>query len=374
MNTMVNIPRKVFGSVYIDNQKSIRKQKAWDITNTTTIVDWTNASNLYILLLDTYSSYLKNILRVNTLWSLVISSMTSTIAVTQFTINDVEKPTLALIIKSAIFLTSVITSIITGYIKVEKIQEKIKYVDLTRQKWLHFMLQLSSELQVGAKLRKNAEDIIQTMRSEFNKLSSKRIEVPNNVQQYVSRYLTKRVRRYRKKEIPKNPDKKCHCSNFLCCCCRSKEKRIIDKQHIEFTQQNLSIYKMVTKLLEEELLLLAKIYNDTISRIEFDHLSDLFQYHIHTKDIDIITNTNEHVRICSPVSSDDEGDVKLHSVINTTQNSINNIKLDMNEVELSSTESITINDNIITNMFTNESVDDITPSLLPPSPDTVETE
>jgi len=371
MNT---IPRKVFGSAYIDNQKSMRKQKAWDITNTTTIVDWTNASNLYILLLDTYSSYLKNILRVNTLWSLVISSMTSTIAVTQFTINDVEKPTLSLIIKSAIFLTSIITSIITGYIKVEKIQEKIKYVDLTRQKWLHFMLQLSSELQVGAKLRKNAEDIIQTMRSEFNKLSSKRIEIPNNVQQYVSRYLTKRVRRYKKTELPKNPDKKCHCSNFLCCCCRSKEKRLIDKQHIEFTQQNLSIYKMVTKLLEEELILLAKIYNDTISRIEFDHFSDLFQYHIHTTDVDIISQTTDNVRICSPVSSDDESNLSINDIINTNQHSVNNIKLNMNEYKISSRELININDNTLTNIFTNESVDDITPSLLPPSPDTVKTE
>ena len=116
-----NQPCRVFANGYIKNQKMIRKEKAWDITNTTTIVDWTNASNLYILLLDTYSLYLKRILRVNTLWSLLISSITSTISVTQFTINDTENPMLSLIIKSGIFLTSVITSLITGYIKVEKI-------------------------------------------------------------------------------------------------------------------------------------------------------------------------------------------------------------------------------------------------------------
>ena len=106
---------------YIVNEKHYRIEKKWDISNTTTIVDWINSANLYILLLDTYLKHLKRILRANTLWSLVISSITSTISITQFTISEQQHPELSFVVKAVIFITSLFTSLITGYIKVEKI-------------------------------------------------------------------------------------------------------------------------------------------------------------------------------------------------------------------------------------------------------------
>ena len=297
-------------------------------TNTTTIVDWVIASNLYILLMDTYLTYLKRILRVNTLWSLLISSVTSTIAITQFTIDEAKSPQLSLIVKTAIFTTSVITSLITGYIKVEKIQERIEYIDATRQKWLNFMLILTSELQVGAKLRQNAEDIIQTKRSVFNHLSSKRIEIPHHVQQSVSKFLTTRIRR-------KNTQDKCSIINTICC--GRMKRKLTDKKYIELTQQNLSIYKMVNKLLEEELLLLGKVYSDTISHIEFHNLTDLFEYHIKTNDVEMCSNKNKldnDIRSFSPVSSDDEegkSNKNIKIEVNSDQLNIENITLDIDE-------------------------------------------
>lgn len=101
--------------------KQERRVKNWNVVNTTTIIDWISSSNLNILLLDTYLLYLRSILRFNTLWSLVISSVTSTVSVTQFTISDISDPMLSFVIKVVIFVTSVMTSLITGYIKVEKI-------------------------------------------------------------------------------------------------------------------------------------------------------------------------------------------------------------------------------------------------------------
>lgn len=64
----------------IGNQERI--QKNWNVVNTTTIVDWISSSNLNILLLDNYLVELRTILQLNTLWSLLISSVTSTISVT----------------------------------------------------------------------------------------------------------------------------------------------------------------------------------------------------------------------------------------------------------------------------------------------------
>lgn len=59
-----------------------RKEKNWNVVNTSTIVDWISSSNLNILLLDNYLFELRTILQINTLWSLLISSITSTISVT----------------------------------------------------------------------------------------------------------------------------------------------------------------------------------------------------------------------------------------------------------------------------------------------------
>ena len=57
---------------------------------------------------------------------------------------------------------------ITGYIKVEKIQEKIELLEEHKNKWLQFMFSLVSELQLGVEFRKNAWDIINTKKEEFN--------------------------------------------------------------------------------------------------------------------------------------------------------------------------------------------------------------
>ena len=337
---------RVYGVGFISHQKNIRKKTAWTITNTTTIVDWVIASNLYILLMDTYLTYLKKILRVNTLWSLLISSITSTISITQFTINEADSPQLSLMVKSAIFTTSVITSLITGYIKVEKIQERIEYIDATRQKWLNFMLSLTSELQVGAKLRSNAEDIIKDKRNIFNHLSSKRIDIPHHVQLGVSKFLTQRVRR-------KNNTEQCTCfTKYFCCGCVQRCDN--DKKYIELTQQNLSIYKMINKLLEEELLLLGKIYSDTIKHITFHGLTDLFEYHIETNDVEMCADpkcSNDYTRSFSPVSSDD-GD-EFNECIHTNVDDDNGVKSGVTTI---ANEQITIDtptvdiENVILNM------------------------
>lgn len=346
---------KVYGHGYISHQKEIRKVNAWGITNTTTIVDWVIASNLYILLMDTYLTYLKKILRVNTLWSLLISSVTSTIAITQFTIDEATSPQLSLMVKTAIFTTSVITSLITGYIKVEKIQERIEYIDSTRQKWLNFMLSLTSELQVGAKLRKNAENIIQERRTIFNHLSSKRIEIPHHVQQSVSKFLTTRIRR-------KNTQDKCSVINTLCC--GRMKRKLLDKKYIELTQQNLSIYKMVNKLLEEEVLLLGKVYSETIKNIDFHNLTDLFEYHIETNNIEMRSNKNllnDDIRSYSPMSSDDEEEQDTHKLeIETPPIDIENIVLDINQAVNDNIELTTMEIQETTNKISD--TEDISPS------------
>ena len=303
-----NNNKRVFESEYIKTEKTERINKRWDITNTITIVEWINCCNLYVLTMDTYLTNLRSVLRVNTLWSLLISSITSTVSITQFTITDTDYPLLSMIVKGAIFLTSIITSLITGYIKVEKIQEKIEQVDKTRYKWLQFLFLLTSELQVGAKLRNNAEELICNKRNEFNKLSSKRLEVPKSVERAVSLFLTKRSRLVRT-QMDLNR------RHMYQCCCKS----LFDKMrygikydnnlNVEFAQQSLSIYKMNLDLVKNELFLLAKIYSDIISEIQFDHFSDILRYDIITNDVNLNLNNDPNkngMTSYSPISSDDD--------------------------------------------------------------------
>jgi hypothetical protein len=64
----------------------------------------------------------------------------------QFTIDESSNIYLSYGIKILIFLTSVTTSLITGYIKVEKIQETIELLEEHKKNWLSFMYSLTSEL------------------------------------------------------------------------------------------------------------------------------------------------------------------------------------------------------------------------------------
>lgn len=289
---------------YITNERKHRVKKEWDIANTTTIIDWINNANLYVFMLDTYLKSLRRLLRLNTLWSLVISSITSTISVTQFTINDSEYPEMSFAIKGVIFITSLMTSLITGYIKVEKIQEKIETIDASREKWMKFMTSLTNELQVSSKLRTNAEDIITKNRVVFNELTFKRIEIPQQIQDIVTQFVTSRI----KTRIEnKKTEQSCFRRSGLCgwsSCMRPNEL----KQYLELTQQQLSNYTMTHKLLKNELLLLGKAYNNIISDITFKTDTDLFEYTLVTRSVQLVENQRNGETRYSPMSSDNEGD------------------------------------------------------------------
>jgi hypothetical protein len=311
--TLVTDEIEKYSDNYIVNERHYRVEKKWDIANTTTIVDWINTANLYILLLDTYLKHLKRILRVNTLWSLLISSVTSTISITQFTITENQHPELSFVIKAIIFVTSLFTSLITGYIKVEKIQEKIEQVTSDREKWMKFMNTLTNELQVSSKLRNDAEMIIKSHREYFNNLTFKRIDVPNVIQENVSFFITSRAKKY----ITRN--RRC---SLWCSCCTSNSHM---KEFVKLTQQQLSTFIMTRNLLSDELRLLSKVYNKIIKSITFKTHTELLKYNITTKSVRLKENIEKGLLHYSPVSSDDEdNDEKEDDNLSINTNSDNN--------------------------------------------------
>ena len=278
----------------------IRLEKEWNVVNTNTIIEWISASNLNVLLLDTYLLNLRNILRFNTLWSLLISSITSTVSVTQFTLSDESNPYISWGVKILIFVTSIITSLITGYIKVEKIQETIEQLEEHKKNWLSFMYSLTSEIQVGMPFRNDATVIINAKKDEFNSVSCKQIDIPQYIQKQVSEFLMKKRNadiRIQEAQEQKKRDRQEQRSLFcggptlssLCCCCfywcgYLVKSRCVEKTEEDYNMESigtkLSFFHSINKELKNELLELVKAFPNEVIELHFDRKNDMFNYKI----------------------------------------------------------------------------------------------
>lgn len=265
----INIHNKIFYE-----KRAFRDTQNWTVDNTETIINWVSHANLQILLIDTYLIHLKNILRINTLWSLIISSLTSTISLTQFTIDDITHPTLSLIIKFGIFFTSLFTSLITGYIKIEKIQEIIENLEDKKTLWSDFMFNLLREIQLSLKFRKDAEELIKENIQKFYELNTKQLNIPNKIKKKVSKILIqKNITDFENTHV--GNCKKCCNNTFLCCQLYSFKKYNISK-----TKRKISQYHNNNNCMKNELLELLFIYPDYIKSIIIKGNSDLFNFQI----------------------------------------------------------------------------------------------
>lgn len=286
-----------------NNKLEQRLKKQWTVENTSTIIEWISASNLNILLLNTYLLNLRSVLRFSTLWSLVISSVTSTISVTQFTIDESDNMYLTYAIKILIFFTSVTTSLITGYIKVEKIQETIEVLEEHKKNWLTFMNSLTSELQVGIEFRNDATVLINAKKDEYNAVSSRQIEIPPNIHKQVSQFLvTKRNVEKHIREVKERSDFENRqyqqifcganlfeqfCCSICCCfywfkyCCKSRCcSKTENDYNMEKIATKLSLFHTINKDLTNELLELMNVFQDEVKALAFDTQNDMFNYEI----------------------------------------------------------------------------------------------
>jgi hypothetical protein len=269
IESYIDIHHKIFYE-----KRAFRDYKNWTVDNTENIINWVSHANLQILLIDTYLIHLKNILRINTLWSLIISSLTSTISLTQFTIDDVTHPSISLVIKFSIFFTSLFTSLITGYIKIEKIQEIIENLEDKKSLWSDFLFNLLREIQLSLKFRKDAEELIKENIEKFYELNTKQFNIPNKIKKKVSKILIqKNITDFENTHI--GNCKKCCNNTFLCCQLYSFKKYNISK-----TKRKISQYHNNNICMKNELLDVLFIYPDYIESIIIKANSDLFNFQI----------------------------------------------------------------------------------------------
>jgi hypothetical protein len=165
---------------------------------------------------------------------------------------------------------------------------------------MKFMFDLTSELQQGENLRKNAVEIIADKRQEFNKLCTKRINIPSHVKISVSKYLTK----------SKHYDMDIKYINIISKCCITRYNRQHHKKKlIDETHRRLGIYYIVNNIIKKQLLRMGEIFKNDIKTIKFDESSHLIQYEIVKKNVYMIndnTDTDDAIKRYSPRSVQSE--------------------------------------------------------------------
>ena len=162
---------------------------SWDLNNFTTIVNWLNLTSLYIVLLNYTIEYYSKLINTVTILCLVISTLSSTISLSQFSVTENNYPTTSIIIKIIFTLTSIITTILTGYLKISRTKEHLDESIRYHSKLMLFATELSSQLQLPIDIRTNAIKIIFNLKDNFKELFNNKCSIPDKVRKDVSKLL-----------------------------------------------------------------------------------------------------------------------------------------------------------------------------------------
>jgi hypothetical protein len=240
----------------------------WNLGNSFTLLNWLNIASLYLLILDIQISYYRNILNQITVVGLIFSTITSTVSLSQFSITDVTYPTLSLILKMGFSATSIFTTIATGALKIMKIQENLESCLDFYKKWNKFASEISGQIQLPKKIRKNALSIIIRLKSEFKELFTRRLPLTKKTLEIVSEQIGKKEL-MEKFQIDTNQgidlhtfyiNNKAIITQFKRCCRRSSKKtlRYIEKHHLN---NRISVYYIYQEMIKSELEEISKIIN-----------------------------------------------------------------------------------------------------------------
>jgi hypothetical protein len=262
-----------------------RNDKKWNIENTLTIVEWLNYANIYVLYLEVYHAYCTKLLRYSTMLSLIISTITSTLSISQVSLSTAsEGTTLEQMMQYGVVGTSVLTSIITGYIKIEKIEDKMEILRTHKRKWIDFMSTLINNIQCATQHRNDASKLILQEKGKFNALFSKRLNIPGFVKQRAASKIT-----------PSSSDL-FDVIKYLCTCCSAS--KLAKRGVVRNTKNKITRYAITNQILKDELDLLKKCNPQHIKRIKYHtiHINDFLESPTLTKRMNLSARTRPTIR------------------------------------------------------------------------------
>ena len=252
-----------YTSNYVNN---LRQGGDWDINNFKTIVNWLNLASLYIVLLNYSIEYYNTMINIITIWCLIVSTLSSTISLSQFSVTDTDYPLAALLLKIGFSFASIITALLTGFLKVSRCKEKLEEAIQYQNRWMIFATELSSQLQLPVNIRYNATKIIINQKDQFKQLFNTRFIIPEKVRKDVAKLLETdavRERAFKNMESSKVHEKRavmhhdektllCSCSTIFCRCLKKYKNHTEDLDYI-YDANRLNIYFIFKDLIYNEI-------------------------------------------------------------------------------------------------------------------------
>jgi hypothetical protein len=151
----------------------------WTQTNVQTLFDWISVAAFNMLCLDYAIERYRATIRNFTIYGLVVSTLSGTISLSQF---GIEQGHIANRILQGIFTFFTFSlAIYTGYVKIYQIQERLEQFIKLRQDWAIFATTIGSELQLPIQLRRDALHLIVKYKSTYLDLIKIDIEVPESL-------------------------------------------------------------------------------------------------------------------------------------------------------------------------------------------------
>jgi len=165
--------------------------KHWSVQNTNTLLKWITIGSYYIKVLEQTIAVNRAIIRYNTIISIVLTTATGSIGVSQ--ISSIFSLQIQLVLTLIFTSMAFFLTISTGVIKVLLIHENLEKCIQVKQEWTSFITNISTELQLPKVERQDAVKLIRDNKMMYLSLLNKDIEINTNSEKNAKGHVQREI-------------------------------------------------------------------------------------------------------------------------------------------------------------------------------------
>ena len=186
-----------------DNDKDKELDKHWTVQNTNTLLKWITIGSYYIKVLERNIAVNRAIIRFNTIQSIILTTATGSIGVSQM--SSIFSAHTQLALTTIFTVMSFFMTITTGVIKVLLIHENLEKCIQVKQEWTSFITNISTELQLPKEERQDAVKLIRDNKMVYLSLLNKDVEINKKSENKAKMHIEKDIEKSRVElEVEKN--------------------------------------------------------------------------------------------------------------------------------------------------------------------------
>ena len=165
--------------------------KHWSVQNTNTLLKWITIGSYYIKVLEQTIAVNRFIIRSNTIISIVLTTATGSIGVSQ--ISSIFSLQIQLMLTLIFTAMAFFLTISTGVIKVLLIHENLEKCIQVKQEWTSFITNISTELQLPKVERQDAVKLIRDNKMMYLSLLNKDIEINTTSEKNAKNHIQREI-------------------------------------------------------------------------------------------------------------------------------------------------------------------------------------